>query len=537
MLYKHDPRNRRIGEGHTLFKWLETALKTRPTASTGFVSSSPRTVVSESDDEYPDSFTGLNDTPTSYAGFANYAVTVNSAENALEFTAMASGSSFVGLSDTPAGYGTSGQVPKTDGSTALTWDWVGWSELTGVPATFPPSAHTHAFIDLSDTPAGYSNTRFAKSTASGLVWADVDWSDLTGVPSTFTPSAHTHTWSDLTDALFSLNAAVAPFVVYETLGTRDLAVGGSSATADLYFDINSTNPSIWFRGTKNTAYPIGLEVSPSRFRFSTSTYVGVDRNTGPSSTTTYALRLGMEHTDNSVAGPEYTTLSEAFRQFTTGGPYTFTAATKTAEHALWMTLNPGSTIVNAASLANVQSRLDLPVTIGRVNKRPAVGDDGLVHYQAKYNDGVGFNDQTVWDVESHGIMRDNFGQWAVPLSFAAPGTADSWMFVPGNGCRSQDNNNPIGLAGNVMTGTATIGGKSTSVRIYVQPHFNPATAGAGLVGGNVTYLVVDATSCSEMVGIPHHYDNLGVMLFALSLVTSDTPQVSILMRREYNAIA
>jgi hypothetical protein len=39
----------------------------------------------------------------------------------------------------------------------------------------------------------------AGSTAGSLSWANVDWSELTSVPTTFTPSAHTHTVSQITD--------------------------------------------------------------------------------------------------------------------------------------------------------------------------------------------------------------------------------------------------------------------------------------------------------------------------------------------------
>jgi hypothetical protein len=39
----------------------------------------------------------------------------------------------------------------------------------------------------------------AGSTAGSLSWANVDWSELTNVPTTFTPSAHTHTVANITD--------------------------------------------------------------------------------------------------------------------------------------------------------------------------------------------------------------------------------------------------------------------------------------------------------------------------------------------------
>ena len=46
--------------------------------------------------------------------------------------------------------------------------WPSWSEVTGKPSTFAPSAHTH------------------------------DWDDISGKPSTFAPSSHTHTWAQVT---------------------------------------------------------------------------------------------------------------------------------------------------------------------------------------------------------------------------------------------------------------------------------------------------------------------------------------------------
>lgn len=48
---------------------------------------------------------------------------------------------------------------------------VPWAQLTGVPATFPPDPHTHAY------------------------------SSLTGIPSTFAPSAHTHPSVDITSPI------------------------------------------------------------------------------------------------------------------------------------------------------------------------------------------------------------------------------------------------------------------------------------------------------------------------------------------------
>src|SRR5699024_1360240 len=69
-----------------------------------------------------------------------------------------------------------------------------WGAITGKPATFPPSAHTHAYGDIADPPA-------IPSTA-GDVGALPDtyvptWGEVTGKPSSFPPSTHTHSISDV----------------------------------------------------------------------------------------------------------------------------------------------------------------------------------------------------------------------------------------------------------------------------------------------------------------------------------------------------
>jgi hypothetical protein len=62
-----------------------------------------------------------------------------------------------------------------------------WTDLTGVPATFPPSGHAHPWTDLTGVPATFPPTAHAHA-----------WADLVDVPATFPPAAHTHTWASLT---------------------------------------------------------------------------------------------------------------------------------------------------------------------------------------------------------------------------------------------------------------------------------------------------------------------------------------------------
>ncbi len=79
-----------------------------------------------------------------------------------------------------------------------------WESVTGKPATFPPSAHTHTASQITD---------FASAVVA--VSPPVDWSSLTGKPTTFAPSAHTHLKSEIT----GLDADLA------ALATEDTALG------------------------------------------------------------------------------------------------------------------------------------------------------------------------------------------------------------------------------------------------------------------------------------------------------------------------
>lgn len=98
-------------------------------------------------------FLNLSDTPASYSGQGSKIVAVNVGESGLEFIdAPTVAETFTDLTDTPAGYGSANQVAKSNGTNALTWGWVDYTELTSVPATFPPSSHSH------DNTVGADNT-------------------------------------------------------------------------------------------------------------------------------------------------------------------------------------------------------------------------------------------------------------------------------------------------------------------------------------------------------------------------------------------
>lgn len=71
-----------------------------------------------------------------------------------------------------------------------------WSNMTGVPAEFAPSAHTHAAGDIAS--GTFANARIAASNVTQHQGAlSIGWSQLTNVPSTFAPSTHGHAWSQI----------------------------------------------------------------------------------------------------------------------------------------------------------------------------------------------------------------------------------------------------------------------------------------------------------------------------------------------------
>lgn len=93
----------------------------------------------------------------------------------------------------------SGYFPTSMGASGV-WgcSQVDWAQLTGVPATFPPSAHTHAGTDVTSAvanataAAGLSGTTGTPSTSTFLRgdWSwqmppAQDWEGITGKPATF----------------------------------------------------------------------------------------------------------------------------------------------------------------------------------------------------------------------------------------------------------------------------------------------------------------------------------------------------------------
>ena len=96
---------------------------------------------------------------------------------------------------------------------------VAWADITGKPATFAPSAHTHTASAITDFDAAV-DARIALTPPSSP-----SWSTITGKPSTFAPSAHTHVTGDIT----GLAAYVDDRIALAGSGSGNVA-GAASAT-------------------------------------------------------------------------------------------------------------------------------------------------------------------------------------------------------------------------------------------------------------------------------------------------------------------
>ncbi|WP_374334443.1 hypothetical protein [Leeia sp.] len=82
-----------------------------------------------------------------------------------------------------------------------------WSQVTGKPVTFPPSAHVHVAADVGAVAVAEKGAANGVATldASGKVPASqlpgasvsVEWGNIASKPSTFPPSAHVHSAADV----------------------------------------------------------------------------------------------------------------------------------------------------------------------------------------------------------------------------------------------------------------------------------------------------------------------------------------------------
>lgn len=126
------------------------------------------------------SFTDLDDAPSSYSGAASQFVRVGTAGTSLVFSTI---NFATDVSGTPSAWPPSSHNHddryytetelSTSGSATVHWD-----NLTGTPSTFPPSAHNHDDRYYTETELSTDGS------------ATIHWGNITNEPSAWTPSNH-----------------------------------------------------------------------------------------------------------------------------------------------------------------------------------------------------------------------------------------------------------------------------------------------------------------------------------------------------------
>ena len=93
---------------------------------------------------------------------------------------------------------------------------VSWSSVTGKPATFAPTTHSHAWADITGKPATFAPTIGKTETTAKAGNYVPTYAEITGKPTTFAPSAHTHTIDDVTGLRAKLDDLEARLSALET---------------------------------------------------------------------------------------------------------------------------------------------------------------------------------------------------------------------------------------------------------------------------------------------------------------------------------
>ena len=84
---------------------------------------------------------------------------------------------------------------------------IGWSNITGKPAKFPPTAHAHDYASITDKPTTFPPENHAHDYASITDKPTTfppenhahDYASITDKPTTFPPDAHSHDYASITD--------------------------------------------------------------------------------------------------------------------------------------------------------------------------------------------------------------------------------------------------------------------------------------------------------------------------------------------------
>lgn len=164
-----------------------------------------------------------------------------------------------------AGSAGDGQIPEsavTQHEAALTIDW---TQLTTVPATFPPAAHTHDAGDI--TTGTFADALVAESNVTQHEAAlTIDWTQLTSVP------GFASALNDLSDVSIA-GPAIAEALVYDGADWTNVLLGAVAFSND-YGDLSNL-PSL-FSGDYGDLSNVPSSFPPAAHVLATTTGLGAE---------------------------------------------------------------------------------------------------------------------------------------------------------------------------------------------------------------------------------------------------------------------
>ncbi|RPF45749.1 endosialidase-like protein [Streptomyces sp. Ag109_G2-6] len=113
---------------------------------------------------------------------------------------------------------------------------VSWTNLSGKPATFPPSTHTHKWAEITDAPTSLPPAAHTH-----------DWTQVTGKPTSFPPSSHEHDWTQLNNVPTSFPPSSHSHA-WSTITSKPSTFPPSSHSHSSYLESGDT--IAWANGTK-----------------------------------------------------------------------------------------------------------------------------------------------------------------------------------------------------------------------------------------------------------------------------------------------
>lgn len=106
-----------------------------------------------------------------------------------------------------------------------------WSQISNPPASYTPSAHTHTWANISNPPASYTPSSHSHA-----------WSEITSPPATYTPSSHNHSWSEITNTPASYTPSTHTHSEYALINSPQFT--GTPTAPDIDFEETPTYSQI-----------------------------------------------------------------------------------------------------------------------------------------------------------------------------------------------------------------------------------------------------------------------------------------------------